>query len=290
MDAAGPAAEDDRARLAPVSGPGCRKDPSVPDIDLETISRFCADVAAECSEISLRYFRNAVGFEQKEDLSPVTIADRTVEAHMRQRIGAAFPEHGIVGEEMEAVTGDRYTWYIDPIDGTKSFISGMPLYGLLMALRDNRAEQTVLGMIDIPALGERWIGHSGQAALNGRPVRVSGCRSLAEAQVYTTSPDIFAPADWAAYERVSRAARFRRFGGDCYIYGLMAAGHCDLVVETSLYTFDFMALIPVIEGAGGLITDWDGRPLTPASDGRVIAAATPELLEETLARLHGGAA
>ena len=131
---------------------------------------------------------------------------------------------------MEAVTGDRYTWYIDPIDGTKSFISGMPLYGLLMALRDNRAEQTVLGMIDIPALGERWIGHSGQAALNGRPVRVSGCRSLAEAQVYTTSPDIFAPADWAAYERVSLAARFRRFGGDCYIYGLMAAGHCDLAL------------------------------------------------------------
>lgn len=255
------------------------------DIDLNEIAEFCADLAAGCREISMKYFRYPIAFVQKEDLTPVTIADQSIELYMRERIRSAFPDHGIVGEEMEPEDGRRFIWYIDPIDGTKSFISGMPLFGLLAALRDKIDGKTLYGMIDIPALGERWTGNGSNAAFNGKPSRVSTCRKLGDAQVYATSPDIFTRSDWEVFDRVSRSARFRRFGGDCYLYGLLASGFCDLVIETSLKTFDFMALMPVIEGAGGFIVDWEGNPLTPDSDGRVVAAATRELLDETLAAI-----
>ncbi|MFB2551896.1 inositol monophosphatase family protein [Ensifer soli] len=257
------------------------------DIDLANIEAFCAELAEGGKAISMRYFRQKTAFEQKEDLSPVTIADQSIEAYMRERIHAAFPDHGIVGEEMEAEEGGRYTWYIDPIDGTKSFISGMPFYGLLAALRDTEEDRTVFGMIDIPAIGERWTGTGDAARFNGAPAKVSACTALADAQIYTTSQDIFSDGDWQVYDRISRAARFRRFGGDCYIYGLLASGYIDLVIETSLKTFDFMALMPIIEGAGGIITDWEGRALTPQSDGRVVAAATRALLDEVLDMING---
>jgi len=257
----------------------------VSDIDLKAIAEFSSELASGCREISLKYFRYPMDYAQKEDLTPVTIADESIERYMRERIRAAFPDHGIVGEEMEAEEGERYTWYIDPIDGTKSFISGMPLFGTLAALRDTKEGKTLYGMIDMPSLDERWVSDGTTALFNGKPTRASKCTRLADAQIYCTSPDIFPDADWAVYEKVSRAAKFRRFGGDCYIYGLLASGHCDLVVETSLKTFDFMALMPVIEAAGGFITDWEGRELNPASDGRVVAAATRELLDETLAMI-----
>lgn len=259
--------------------------PRVSEIDLKAVAEFCADMASGCREISLKYFRYPIDYVQKDDLTPVTIADESIERYMRERIRAAFPDHGIVGEEMEAEEGERYTWYIDPIDGTKSFISGMPLFGMLAALRDTREDRMLYGMVDMPALDERWASDGRTTLFNGAPARVSGCAELSKAQIYCTSPDIFTVADWSVYETVSRAAKFRRFGGDCYIYGLLASGHCDLVVETALKTFDFMALMPVIEAAGGFITDWEGRPLGPDSDGRVVAAATRELLEETLAMI-----
>jgi histidinol-phosphatase len=259
--------------------------PRVSEIDLKAIAEFCADLASGCREISLKYFRYPIDYVQKEDLTPVTIADESIERYMRERIRAAFPDHGIVGEEMEAEEGERYTWYIDPIDGTKSFISGMPLFGMLAALRDTRANRTLYGMIDMPSLDERWASDGVVTLFNGDVAQVAKCTQLSEAQIYCTSPDIFTAADWQVYDTVSRAAKFRRFGGDCYIYGLLASGHCDLVVETALKTFDFMALMPVIEAAGGFITDWEGRPLNPESDGRVVAAATRELLDETLAMI-----
>lgn len=256
------------------------------DLDLREIERFCTDLAGGAKNISLKYFRKRIEYEQKEDLSPVTIADQAIEAYARQRIAATYPDHGIIGEEMEAIEQGRYIWYIDPIDGTKSFISGMPFFGMLAALRDAQEERILFGMIDIPALGERWMGTGRSATFNGAPCRVSGCTRLNEAQLYTTSPDIFTKDDWETYERISHAARFRRFGGDCYLYGLLASGHCDLVIEASLKTFDFMALIPVVEGAGGVVTDWDGRPVTPMSDGRVVAAASQALLDEVLSVIH----
>jgi len=250
------------------------------------LAAFFTELAGAARGITLKYFRSNVDFERKQDLSPVTIADRAVEHELRRIISARYPDHGILGEEQDATPGNRYTWYLDPIDGTKSFISGMPLFGTLVALADETAGTVLAGMIDMPALGERWYGTPAGATCNGKPARVSHVLKLAEAQVYTSSPDFFTADDWARYDRLSRKAMFRRFGGDCYQYGLLASGYCDLVVEASLKSFDFMALVPVIEGAGGVIRDWEGRPLTPASDGRVVAAASPPLLEEALTYLN----
>ena len=250
----------------------------------DELAAFCNALADAARPIALRYFRARIGFEQKEDLSPVTIADRAIEKELRVRIADRFPDHGILGEELGHAPGERYTWYLDPIDGTKSFITGMPLFGTLIAFADG--DKATFGVIDMPALGERWMGSESGALFNDRPARVSTVETLAEAQIYTSSPDFFQPDEWLRYDALSRRCLFRRFGGDCYQYGLLASGHCDLVVETSLKTFDFMALVAVVEGAGGLIRDWAGQPLTPASDGRVIAAATPALMDQALEALR----
>jgi inositol-phosphate phosphatase / L-galactose 1-phosphate phosphatase / histidinol-phosphatase len=249
------------------------------------LASFFDDLADAARRIALTHFRSHVDFERKQDLTPVTIADRAIEQELRRLISARFPSHGILGEETGSTPGDRYTWYLDPIDGTKSFISGMPLFGTLIALNDEKRGAVVAGMIDMPALAERWYGTSRGTTFNDTPARVGRAVNLADAQIYTSSPDIFSPEDWARYDALSRKAMFRRFGGDCYQYGLLASGHCDLVVECSLKSFDFMALVPVIEGAGGVIRDWEGEPLTQQSDGRVVAAANESLLEQALAIL-----
>jgi len=252
-------------------------------LDRATLSGFCDELADGARAIGLTHFRSLSAYDRKEDQSPVTIADKAIEEYLRARIQQRFPDHGIVGEEQEEKAGSaRFTWYLDPIDGTKSFISGMPLFGTLIALYDEHIGAPVFGMIDMPALGERWIGDGKETHLNGRLVKASACTELDAAQIYTSSPDIFSDEDWQVYDRLSRRAAFRRYGGDCYLYGLLASGYCDLVVEASLKTFDFMALVPVIEGAGGVIRDWSGERLTPFSDGRVVAAATPELLQSAL--------
>jgi inositol-phosphate phosphatase / L-galactose 1-phosphate phosphatase / histidinol-phosphatase len=251
-------------------------------ISASELASFFDKLADAAGRIALTHFRSSVDFERKQDLTPVTIADRAIEVELRRLIQSRFPDHGILGEETGSTPGDRYTWYLDPIDGTKSFISGMPLFGTLVALADEREGSVVAGMIDMPALVERWYGTPGGTTLNGKSTRVSRTTRLEDAQIYTSSPDFFTPRDWARYDSLSRKAMFRRFGGDCYQYGLLASGHCDLVVETSLKSFDFMALIPVVEGAGGILCDWDGRPLTAGSDGRVIAAANESLLEQAL--------
>jgi histidinol phosphatase-like enzyme (inositol monophosphatase family) len=258
--------------------------------DTAVLSRFCDELAEGARKIALTYFRSPVAYERKADLSPVTVADQAIEAYLRDRIQERFPDHGIVGEEAEEKAGTRFTWYIDPIDGTKSFISGMPLFGILVALYDTERRTPVVGMIDMPALDERWIGDGSATYLNGKRVHASNCESIGDAQIYTSSPDMFSSDEWVIYDRLSRRAAFRRFGGDCYLYALLASGFCDLVVEMSLKPFDFMALIPVIEGAGGVIRDWKGAVLTPSSDGRVVAAATEKLLQHALADTAGAGA
>ena len=217
-------------------------------IPVEELIAFCNMLADAARPIALRHFRQPIGFERKEDLTPVTTADRGIEDELRRLISARYPEHGILGEERGQTPGERYTWYLDPIDGTKSFISGMPLFGALIAFADG--ERATVGVIDMPALGERWLGYPGGAQFNGGPARVSEVARLAEAQIYTSSPDFFQPEDWRRYDELSRRCLFRRFGGDCYQYGLLASGYCDLVVETSLKTFDFMALIRRDRGRG----------------------------------------
>ena len=182
-------------------------------------SAFCNELADAARPIALRYFRTRMDFEQKEDRSPVTVADRAIETELRRRIASRYPGHGILGEEMGEASGDRYTWYLDPIDGTKSFITGMPLFGTLIALADG--DRATFGVIDMPALGERWSGGPSGSSFNGEPAQVSAVTKLAEAQIYTSSPDFFRSDEWSRYDAMSRRCLFRRFGGDCYQYGLL---------------------------------------------------------------------
>ena len=240
-----------------------------------------ADVARS---IAIKHYRMPLDVVQKSDLSPVTIADQSIEGALRDLIRAHAPEVAIIGEEMATEGTGNQAVIIDPIVGTKSFITGHPLFGTLIAFAENG--MPVCGMIEVPAMTERFYGDPDGAWLDGHPIRVSACKSLNKARFYTTSGDYFKDDEQRAFEVVSRACGLRRFGGDCYMYGLLAAGHCDLVIEVGLQTYDYMALAPVVLGAGGVMTDWDGAPLTLTSDGRVIAAATPELHAEVMAILH----
>ena len=231
------------------------------------------------------YFRARFDIESKADASPVTQADRAAEAAMRAILEAERPADGIFGEEYGAVRENaERVWVLDPIDGTRSFIAGRAIFGTLVALVE--AGRPVLGLIDQPIAGERWLGADGQATtLNGAPVRTRACGALARAHLATTGPGYFAAGEYARFESVSAAARDTLWGGDCYNYALLSAGHLDLVVEAGLKLYDFAALVPVVEGAGGRMCGWAGEPLTAASDGRVIAMGDPALADEVLAAL-----
>lgn len=248
----------------------------------EQFGAFAERLADAARPIAMRYFRHPLAVESKADLSPVTVADRAIETELRRLIGERFPSHGIFGEEFANRIDPDFTWVLDPIDGTRSFISGMPLFGTLIALVDGQG-RPVVGVVDFPAMGERWVGMPGTATrLNGEPARTSGCVELGQARLYCTSPDMFSAADLLCFEMLSRRAAMRRFGGDCYAYALLASGHCDLVLESGLQPYDYLPLVPVIEGAGGWISDWQGRPLGFGSDGRVIAAANETLWRAAL--------
>ncbi len=223
--------------------------------------------------------------DDKPDLSPVTIADREAEIAMRRLIAARFPEHGIIGEEFGREREDaEFVWVLDPIDGTKSFISGVPLFGTLIALAQRG--RPIIGIIDQPISRERWIGAAGRPTLfNGAPIRCRPCDGLAGATLFATSPDMFIGPDKVAFGRVAAAAKLVRFGADCYAYGLLAHGFIDLVIELSLKPYDFSAMLPVVEGAGGVASDWRGATLTVASDGRVVVAGDRRTHEAALEAL-----
>ena len=245
-------------------------------------------LADAAGEVLRRYYRTPVAVDRKADASPVTIADREAERVMRAMIRAAHPDHGIDGEEHGTERGDaELVWSLDPIDGTKSFITGRPLFGTLIGLV--QAGRPVLGVIDQCILGERWVGVTGRPSLwNGSESRCRPCPGLDQAILYTTSPDLFeTAADRAAFGRVALAARQPMYGGDCYAYGLLALGFADVIVEMGLQAHDFCALVPVVEGAGGVMSDWEGRPLGPGSDGRVLAAGDRRVHAEALALLGG---
>ncbi len=244
-------------------------------------------LAEAAGAVAMRYFRCHGEVDDKADESPVTIADREAEAAMRALLAAAVPEHGILGEEHGRERLDaEYVWVLDPIDGTKAFVTGKPMFGNLIALVRNG--RPVLGVINMPALGERWVGCAGlPTTFNGQSVRARPCGDIAQAWLGATSPFMAKTAETAAFERVRHRAKHAVFGGDCYLYGLVASGSIDLVVEAGLKPYDFCALDPVIAGAGGLFTDWDGRPLTIASDGRVVAAGDRRMLDVALALVQG---
>ena len=244
-----------------------------------------ADVAGRLADtaarIAMKYFRRDLAVDDKTDLSPVTGADREAEAAMRDILRAAFPEHGIYGEELGKVRIDaEYVWVLDPIDGTQSFVTGKPLFGTLIAL--TRRGVPVLGVMDAPALNERWIGIAGRpTTFNGAPARVRGCADLGQAWLYATSPQMFPGGDFDAFERLRARVRRAVYGAECYAYGLLASGHVDLVAEATMQPYDYLALAPIVSGAGGVITDWRGEPLTLGSGNRVLAAGD--------ARIHGAA-
>lgn len=253
---------------------------------LGAFTEFAVSLADVARPLAKRYFRQPLAIDSKDDESPVTIADRNIELAMREKIAAQFPDHGILGEEHGRDGLDRdFLWVIDPIDGTKSFITGMPTFGVLIALLYKG--KPLIGVVDHPAMDERFIGAAGRPTLwNGRPCHTRDCRRLADAMLYATTPDMFEGDNLPLFELVAKAARQRRFGGDCFAYALMSAGLIDAVVEGQLQPYDYMALVPMVEGAGGTITDWQGRPLNINSDGRVAAAGTPELHREILDLLN----
>ncbi len=243
-------------------------------------------LADTARRIVLPYFRQPLDIDRKGDDSPVTRADREAEAAIRQIIEREFPSHGILGEEYGADRPDaEFVWVLDPVDGTRAFIAGLPVFGTLIALCEQG--ESILGVIECPGMKERWVGVAGRpTTFNGQRVTTRQCASIRDAILYSTSPDLFDGSDRSAFGRMETEVRERRFGTDCYAYGLVASGFGDLVIEAGLQPYDYLAHLPVIEGAGGVMTDWAGAALTMQSDGRVVGAGDARVHEQTLRTLH----
>lgn len=240
--------------------------------------------------VARRHFRQGLAVEDKADESPVTRADREAETAMREIIAAAHPDHGIHGEEFGVENpGAEFVWVLDPIDGTKRFITGNPLFGCLVALL--QGGRPILGVIDMPILEERWTGAAGHATRftdrqGTREARVRPCADLAAATVLATTPDMFTGADAPAFQRLHDAAKLTLYGGDCFNYGLLASGFADIVIEAKLAPYDHLAHAPIIAGAGGVMTDWQGRPTGLETDGRVVCAGDPRCHELAISLLQ----
>jgi myo-inositol-1(or 4)-monophosphatase len=253
-----------------------------------------AHVLADISgQAILPYFRKRLTVKNKAGLSgfdPVTAADRAAERAIRKAVVRRFPSHGVVGEEYGTIAGEgRYSWVIDPIDGTRAFITGSPLWGTLIGLMDGAS--ATLGLMNQPFTGERFWSEGRQALWRGangkaRRIRTRACARLADAILTTTHPDVFqSPADVERFNTVRSRVRMTRYGGDCYGYCLLAAGFIDIVVEAGLKTYDIAPLVPLIEAAGGVVTTWEGEPALEG--GRVIAAGDRRVHEQALAILRG---
>ncbi len=242
--------------------------------------------ADQARSITRKWFRADMEVVSKQDRTPVTIADQKTEQVIKDIILGHHPQHGFFGEETGQQLNDaEWQWVIDPIDGTKSFATGMPTFGTLISLLHNQAP--VLGIIDHPILDERWIGIQGrQTTHNGKACGVRSTDSIRDATVYTTTIDMFNETTGKQAHSLTTSCKFRVFGGDCYVYGLLASGYNDIVCEADLKPYDYFALIPVISGAGGLITDWQGNALTMESNGEALATANESLHRQALAILN----
>ena len=233
------------------------------------------------------HFRSGLDHERKADATPVTLADRAAEEAMRRILQAEVPRDGIAGEEFGYADGaSGRQWVLDPIDGTTAFLAGRPLFGTLIALLVEG--WPVLGVIDQPILRERWLGAAGRATtLNGQPVRTRACRELTEASLATTGAHYFGDHDAEHFMALAAKTDHKRMvmGGDCYNYAMLASGHLDAVCESNLKLHDWAALVPVVEGAGGTMADWNGDPLHTGSTGHVIALGDPARLEDVVAAL-----
>ncbi|MDH1551598.1 MULTISPECIES: histidinol-phosphatase [Pseudomonas] len=257
---------------------------SAPQIgELRTFAEQLADAAA----LAIKpYFRASLDVEDKGGrlYDPVTVADKAAEDAMRALIQARYPDHGILGEEAGVAVGSSpLTWVLDPIDGTRAFITGLPLWGTLIALNDGT--RPVLGVMNQPFTGERFIGTPEGAWRNATPLRTRACADLATATLMCTTPDMFDTAERkAAFEAVAGQARLMRYGGDCYAYCMLASGFVDVIVEASLQPYDVQALMPIIEGAGGVISAWDGS--SAQHGGCVVACGDPALHAQMVEKLR----
>lgn len=245
-----------------------------------------AHALADAAGAAIRpYFRARTPVETKADASPVTAADRAAEAAMRAVLGSERPQDGVIGEEYGEDRPDaERVWVLDPIDGTRAFIAGRPLFGTLIALMERGAP--VLGVVDQCIARDRWVGTATGTTLNGTAARTRACPAIGRAHLATTSPHAFGADDLAAFERLRPHAGDTLYGGDCHNYALLASGHLDLVVEAGLKVYDWAALVPVVTGAGGHMTDWTGAPLRLGSDGRVVAAGDEALAAAALPLLR----
>ncbi|EEF49454.1 bifunctional phosphatase IMPL2, chloroplastic [Ricinus communis] len=267
----------------------------VTDGELDRFADVANKVADASGEVIRTYFRKKFDILDKEDSSPVTIADKAAEESMVKIILENFPSHAIYGEENGWRCKENfsdYVWVLDPIDGTKSFITGKPLFGTLIALLHRG--KPILGIIDQPVLKERWIGITGRrTTLNGEELSTRSCAKLSQAYLYTTSPHLFNGEADEAFTRVRSKVKVPLYGCDCYAYALLASGYVDLVIESGLKPYDFLSLVPVIEGAGGIITDWKGHhlcwdasPNSRATSFNVLAAGDEQIHQQALDSLE----
>ncbi len=253
---------------------------------IEHVRTVAEQVAEQASTIPMEHFGTPLDIIAKADESPVTIADRMTEAFIRGELTRHFPAHGIFGEEY-GVSGSLQgeTWIIDPIDGTRSFITGSPLFGMLLGYLVEGKPQ--LGLVRMPALNETYVGIPGKGAFrNGQPIRCRATTKPDEAMVYINEAERIHAANPGLFTRLCRVGHTRRMSYDCYPHAMLAAGLIDSVVDFGLEPYDFLPLVGLVQAAGGTITDWDGKALSLESDGKVLSSATPELHRQMLAFLN----
>lgn len=270
--------------------------PDTAQADIAALLPLAHRLADAAGAAALAHFRaDGLAAEDKDGIArfdPVTAADREAEAAIRAILAAERPDDGILGEEdVRVESRSGFTWVLDPVDGTRAFISGLPTWGVLIALDDGEAGR--IGIVDQPFTGERFTGVHGAEGARAelrhrgaaRPIRVRPCAGIGSATLFATAPEMFGPADRPAFDRASAAARMTRYGVDCYAYALLALGQIDLVVEAGLAAYDIAAPAALVRAAGGIVTDWEGGD--PRWGGRVIAAGDPRVHAEALARLSG---
>jgi len=249
--------------------------------DLESRLLVATEITRVAAATALTYFRNTPDIETKADQSPVTIADIQVEQNIREGLLKSYPKDAIYGEEFGQSGDGSEMWIVDPIDGTRSFITGLPLFGMLLGFVNANGPQ--LGIIRMPALNEVYAGAVGlDATCNDERITVSSCNQLSKAKLFINEADKLAAHETDVFNRLIQAADLRRMGADCYPHALVARGLVDAVVDYDLQPYDYLPIISVVEAAGGIMTDWQGNPLTMQSDGRTLTAATPQLHEELM--------
>lgn len=255
-------------------------------VDATTVA-FAERLANASRSILRENLRKPVTARAKGDASPVTEVDRAIESRLREMIAEAFPHDGVLGEEFGAEHADaERVWVLDPIDGTIAFMVGLPAYGSLIALCVDQVP--VLGIIDQPVTGDRWLGVAGRSTTrNGNPVQTRACAALGDAVVCTTSPEYYHGADRIAFERFSSATRWTVYGGNCYVFGTLACGYADVALEALVGPYDYCALVPVVTGAGGMMSDWKGAPLLLDSADHMVAVGDPAIHPSVIATLGG---